>query len=207
MELYACKNLVEIHQSVGLFEELEFWGLEGCQNLRILPINLRLKSLKGFYLFGCESLEQQTKRLALLSSIGCLTSLCSLTISLKNMNDVQSNISNLQNLRELCMFDCENFPKAMDSPSCFSKLERLAFYNSNITTLPEIAIKFSKLKILFVHRCWNFWEIPRLPPCIQFVCARGCDSLDSQSRRRLLNQVSLSLSLSLSLFQSQNNFG
>ena len=204
MELYACKNLVEIHQSVGLLEKLEFWGLEGCQNLRILPRNLQLKSLKWFYLLGCESLEQGTERLALLSSIRCLTSLRSLTISLKNLKDVRSNISNLQNLRELCMFDCENFPKAMDTPGCFSKLESLAFYNNNITTLPKIAIRFPKLKTLFVHRCWNFQEIPRLPPCIQFVCARGCDSLDSQSRRRLLNQVSLSLSLSfsISLFQS-----
>ena len=111
LELYACKNLVEIHQSVGLLEELEFWGLEGYQNLIILPRNLQLKSLKWFYLFGCESLEQRTKRLALLSSIGCLTSLCSLTISLKNMNYVQSNISNLQNIRELCMFDFEIFQK------------------------------------------------------------------------------------------------
>ena len=106
LELHKCINLVEVHQSVGLLEKLEYWNLNYCQNLKILPTKLRLKSLKTFYLFGPESLEQGTERLALLSSIGYLISLHTLRISLKNVKD-SSNISNLQNLRRLYMFDCD----------------------------------------------------------------------------------------------------
>ena len=150
LELFKCINLVEVHQSVGLLEKLEHWNLNYCQNLKILPTKLQLKSLKSFYLFGQESLEQGTERLALLSSIGYLTALRDLSISLKNVKDVPSSISHLQNLRELTMLDY----------------------------------------------CWNLPKIPRLPHCIQYVTARGCNSLNSQSRRRLLNQVSLSFFLS-----------
>ena len=189
MNFIGCINLVEVHQSVGLLEELEYWNLKHCKNLKILPRNLRLKSLKLFYLYGCESLDQGTERSEWLLSIGYLIRLHELSISFKNMNDVP--ISNLQNLRVLLIFDCENLPKAMYTPVCFPKLRSLGIFYSNITTLPEIANIFPKLKNLGIHCCCNLREIPRPPPCIQLVYTEGCSSLNSQSRRRLLNQVSL----------------
>ena len=37
LNLYDCINLVEVHQSDGLLEELEFWSLDRCQNIRFFP--------------------------------------------------------------------------------------------------------------------------------------------------------------------------
>ena len=190
VKLCKCINLVEVHQSNGLLEELEFWDLGGCQNIRIFPRNLRLKSLKTFYFSWCGCLLQRTERLALLSSLGYLNSLHILSISLKNVKD-SSNISNLQNLRELILYDCENFPKARDTFGCFPKLQYLSFRDCNITILPEIARRCPKLETLCILHCQNLREIPRLPPCIRNVFARGCNSLNSRCRRRLFSQVSL----------------
>ncbi|KAK7846165.1 disease resistance-like protein dsc1 [Quercus suber] len=165
LELYACINLVEVHQSVGLLEELKFLSFSECKNLRIIPRNLKLKSLKIFYFLGYESLEQGTE--ALFSSIGYLIGLHQLSISLKNVKEVPSSISNLKNLSLLYMEDCDNFPKAMDTPDCFPRLETLGIRYSNITTFPEMNIGFQKLKILYFQNCWNLQEIPMPPPHLE----------------------------------------
>ena len=201
LNLFRCIKLVEVHQSVGLLEKLGFWNLNECPNLRILPTKLQLKSLKSFYLSGNESLEQ-----GFLSSIGYLIGLRVLSISLKNVKDVPSNISGLQNLKSLYMHDCDEFPKAMDTPGCFPNLEHLHIRNSNFTTLPEIAIIFPQLKSLGLYYCWNLSKIPRLPHCIRLVNALGGNSLDSQSRRRILNQVSLSFSQSYRYFYLMEDY-
>nr|XP_023890756.1 TMV resistance protein N-like [Quercus suber]XP_023890757.1 TMV resistance protein N-like [Quercus suber]XP_023890758.1 TMV resistance protein N-like [Quercus suber]XP_023890759.1 TMV resistance protein N-like [Quercus suber] len=206
VKLYGCINLVEVHQSNGLLEELEFWNLRGCQHIRIFPRNLQSKSLKRFYFNWCGSLLQRTERLALLSSIGYLISLHSLRISLKNVKD-SSNISNLQNLRVLVLYDCENFPKARDTSGCFPELQYLGFCNSNITTLPEIARRCPKLETLWIQHSRNLWEIPRLPPCIGNVFAIGCNSLNSQCRRRLFSQLGDKIGLPRNLVCGYSNMG
>ena len=127
------------------------------------------------------------------SSIGYLTALQRLSVSLKNVREVPSSISNLKNLSFLCMEDYDNFPKAMDTPDCFPKLETLSIRNNNITTLLEINIRFQKLKMLYFQHCWNLREIPMPPPHLEVLYIEGCGSLDSQSRKRLSSQVSPSL--------------
>ena len=198
LELKVCENLVEIHQSVGLLEALECWSFFGCGNLKIIPRILKLKSLRNLFLEGCESLwkfsdiGQNTERLALPSSIGNLTSLQSLTIGSKYLNDLPSCFFTLPNLNLLSMLDFENFPKNLDIPDCFPKLEMLWFESGNITTLPDISSRFPQLMVLIIHNCCNLQKIPKLPSCTETVQVTGCKSLDSQSSRRLLSQVHLS---------------
>ena len=135
LKLGFCENLIEIHESVGLLEVLEYWYLLGCENLKIIPRILKMKSLQSFYLQGCGSLwkfsdiGQNTERLALPSSIGNLTSLQSLTIGSKSL---PSCFFTLPNLKILCMDDFEN---PLDFSDCLPKLVFLAVLNSNITTL------------------------------------------------------------------------
>ena len=184
--LDRCENLVEIHQSVGLLEALEHWSLYGCESLKIIPRILKLKSLQWFCLWKFSDIWQSTERLALPSSIGNLTSLQSLTIGSKSLNDLPSCFFTLPNLKILFMYDFENFP------DCFPKLVGFSVQGSNITTLPDISSRFPQLMILLIDNCCNLQKIPKLPSCVDEVEVTGCKSLDSQSSRRLLSQVHLS---------------
>ena len=114
---------------------------------------------------------RSTERLALPSSIGNLTSLQSLTIGSKSLNDL---------------------PKNLDFSDCLPKLVFLSVMNSNITTLPDISSRFPKLECLGIDNCCNLQKIPRLPSCMHRVIIVRCKSFDSQSSRRLLSQVHLS---------------
>ncbi|KAL0007735.1 hypothetical protein SO802_009237 [Lithocarpus litseifolius] len=58
LDLEYCKNLIEVHNSIGFLEKLKKWSLIGCSQLQILPSMLMLKSLKYFYLSSCSRLEK-----------------------------------------------------------------------------------------------------------------------------------------------------
>ena len=80
-------------------------------------------------------------------------------------------------------------------PDRFPVLKVLTLSNSNIVTIPESITAFTRLQELWLQGCKQLQEIPRLPQSIVKLDAKGCHSLDLQSSRRLLDQVSFYLSI------------
>ena len=58
LDLIVCKNLIEVHESIGSLMKLKKWNLDGCSQLQILPSTLKLKSLEYFNLDDCLRLEK-----------------------------------------------------------------------------------------------------------------------------------------------------
>ena len=58
LDISFCKNLIEVHESVGDLHKLYFWHLQSCIKLEILPSRLQLRSLQTLVLIDCRRLEK-----------------------------------------------------------------------------------------------------------------------------------------------------
>ncbi|XP_075659826.1 TMV resistance protein N-like isoform X2 [Castanea sativa] len=120
LDLSSCRNLVEIDEYFGSHEKLRSWVLNNCGNLQILPSQLRLKSLRSFYLFGCSRLEKlpnfypEMKYLEILS------------LENSGIREVPSSIEHLTKLEELWLDDCKNLRDLPDSIYKLQQLRRLS---------------------------------------------------------------------------------
>lgn len=52
-----CKNLVEVHDSIGLLDKITWFTAVGCTNLRILPRSFKLTSLEHLSFKKCSNLQ------------------------------------------------------------------------------------------------------------------------------------------------------
>ena len=117
----SCENLVEIHESIGLFNKLKTWDFNKCEKLQTLPRRIKLKSLEEFDLTNFSRLEKFPeihpemkclKRLVLYncgirelpSSIVHLTQLVTLNLqNCQNLGELPNNIYKLQHLNRLSL--------------------------------------------------------------------------------------------------------
>ncbi|XP_040998079.1 disease resistance protein RUN1-like [Juglans microcarpa x Juglans regia] len=93
--LGLCKNLVEVHDSVGFLDKLSSFLVSGCCKLRILPKRFKLRSLRVFHLGGCWNLED-------FPEIECeIEFLHMLNLGETSIKELPSSIENLKGLETL----------------------------------------------------------------------------------------------------------
>ncbi|KAF5468768.1 hypothetical protein F2P56_012896 [Juglans regia] len=127
IDLRSCKNLVEVHDSVGLqLDKLVKLNLGRCFNLKSFPRGLQLRSLRFLDLSDCSSLQNfpeiecEMKHLhevhlmgtsieELPSSIGYLTGLAYLLLSRSiNLKRLPSSFHQLRSLQYMSLDHCPN---------------------------------------------------------------------------------------------------
>jgi Leucine-rich repeat (LRR) protein len=93
LKLDACKNLVEVHDSIGRLDKLKKLSLNNCTKLRILPSCLMMESLKYFSLDGCSSLKKFPNISREMKSLKTLfltkTAICELPLSFENLTGLE----------------------------------------------------------------------------------------------------------------------
>jgi hypothetical protein len=93
LNLKYCKNLVEVHDSVGRLDKLVVLLLDDCTKLRTLPSCLMMESLRYFSLIGCSSLKKFPNISREMKSLNTLymtkTAICELPPSFENLTGLK----------------------------------------------------------------------------------------------------------------------
>ncbi|KAG2688789.1 hypothetical protein I3760_09G110800 [Carya illinoinensis] len=173
LKVEDCCNLVEVHRSVGILNELSVLDVRNCSKLRGLP-NLKLPRLQILQLYGCTSLEKfpnivgEIPRLdeiwfynnpiiqELPLSVEYLIGLEMIVIkSCENLRDLPRSISKLPRLEYLGLWRCRNLgrlPKSSSSSS--TNLGWLASSKGNKTQDKSLSVGwFPALKRLGISYC------------------------------------------------------
>ncbi|KAG2668373.1 hypothetical protein I3760_15G157700 [Carya illinoinensis] len=126
INLSGCKNLVEVHDSVGFLDKLDTLNLSGCDKLKRLPSRLQLRSLRLLILGHCWNLQNfpeiecemehlqevcltGSKIEELPSSIRYLTGLLRLSLCYcVNLKGLPSSIHQLRSLNYIGIKHCPN---------------------------------------------------------------------------------------------------
>ncbi|KAF5469240.1 hypothetical protein F2P56_013328 [Juglans regia] len=114
--LDGCKNLVEVHDSVGFLDRLVELSFDQCSSLKNLPRSFKLRSLELLKLKGCTSLEK-------FPEIECeMEHLKRLWLESTVIEELPSSITYLTGLKQLYMYGCKSLVRL---PINIFQLERL----------------------------------------------------------------------------------
>lgn len=158
LSLSGCKNLVEVHPSIGSHDKLESWILVDCEKLHTLPNCLMMKSLQYFSLRGCSRLEKFPDIQPGMESLRILS------LSKSGIRELPSSIEYLTSLTELHLNNCQNL---RDLPDSIYKLQMLKKLWISTTKLRPVCNSFDsfsgygvlRLEHLNLSDCENIIEL------------------------------------------------
>jgi Leucine-rich repeat (LRR) protein len=130
LDLGGCKNLVEVHPSIGFHDKLVSLKLEGCYNLRSFPRSLKMRSLKFLNLWGCSRLKN-------FPEIKCqMECLKEINIGKTGIEELPSSIGYLVGVKVLCLNGYTNLMTLPDSIHKLKHLETLLFGDLDLIIQP-----------------------------------------------------------------------
>ncbi|XP_075654343.1 TMV resistance protein N-like isoform X2 [Castanea sativa] len=116
LDISCCDELIEIHDSIGLLDKLEFWSLRYCKKLQTLPRTLKLN--KRFELRSCPRLER-------FPDVHPGTK-CNITVTDCNIREWPSSLRYLtKGIIKLKIKACVNLGKFLDSTNKLQLLEEI----------------------------------------------------------------------------------
>ncbi|KAK7405137.1 hypothetical protein VNO78_06335 [Psophocarpus tetragonolobus] len=205
-ELYlqGCKQLKQIHPSIGHLKKLLYVYLVGCQSLTNIPHIGGAINLRDLYLQGCVKLRFVDP------SIGLLTKLSHLNLkNCQNLEGLPKSILGLYSLEYLNLSCCLKL-QLLDEPrdethsvSClwpsfaiFPRMVKLDLSCCNLVQIPEAVANLcclerldlsgnsfatlpslkdlSKLYCLKLQHCKNLTCLPELPSRVGFESSNDC---------------------------------
>ncbi|TKY69644.1 WRKY transcription factor 19 [Spatholobus suberectus] len=119
LHLDDCKNLVEVHDSIGFLHKLEVLNLDYCTSLRVLPCGINLPSLETLSLRICTSLKSFPEILGKMENIRYIY------LNDSAIRKLPFSIGNLVGLTMLTLSGCNGLLELPSSIFMFPKLEIL----------------------------------------------------------------------------------
>ena len=189
LDISYCENLIEIHDSIGLLDKLEWLFLRHCMKLQILPSTLKVN--KSFELQNCPRIEKipdvmpKMKCVAgyyvydsnIRESPSSLRYLTEQIIGLKILKC--ENLGNFLKCEEIDtpIFNCFRIPKysGISQLECyggilfdldffmkddfFPALRYIKIDDCNIVSIPECIFRLSRLEEIYIRKCKELREI------------------------------------------------
>nr|XP_023923533.1 TMV resistance protein N-like [Quercus suber] len=167
LSLAYCRNLHELHQSVGIHKNLVLLNLEGCGKLSCLPIKFEMDSLMTLVLSHCSILKKIPE---FMGNMKCLQSL---NLDFTAIVELSSSIGGLIGLTSLTLRYCNNLVCLPNTICCLKSLECLDLSeSSSFENLPENLGNVKGLKNLYLRGT----AIKELPSSI--CCLKSLECLD-----------------------------
>ncbi|XWS30848.1 hypothetical protein CRYUN_Cryun23aG0026300 [Craigia yunnanensis] len=158
----------EVPSSISRLKSLSCLSMKGCTRLTSLPTSIcKLKSLERLHLDGCSNLECFPE---ILETMECLIDLDLSETAIKVL--LSSNLPELGTSRNLRV------------PGSFCNLvflKELHLCGSDIVEIPKSIKQLSNLISLYLMSCKSLKSLPELPPCLRFLDAEDCTSLERVS--------------------------